>query len=96
MSAKQTLAAFLVVAALAAICATGCSPKEKPVPADNTAALAGQAKFNSICIRCHRPSALASHAGRITNNMGTIASRMKDVTLTDEEIANLRAYLATQ
>lgn len=85
-----------VAVVVVTLCAAGCGFAEKPVPADNTAALAGQTKFNSICINCHIAAFLAPNADRITNDMGTVNSRMSGITLTDQEVSDLQAYLATQ
>ncbi len=54
----------------------------------------GQAIFSAKCVGCHpSPSALKSAAGRITNTMGTINAAMNGITLTDQEVLDLQAYL---
>jgi len=74
----------------------GCGAVSTPVPADNAAAQAGAAKFASACAGCHSASSLRSGAGLIMNDLGSLSSRMSGITLTDAEVADLKAYLATQ
>jgi PKD repeat protein len=54
----------------------------------------GQTLFNQQCIGCH-PSAVAlkPNADQITNNMGSINPAMNAITLTDQQVADLQAYL---
>ena len=57
---------------------------------------AGQATFNARCAQCHTAASLSNNANQITNNLGAINPVMFGITLTDEEVANLRAFVATQ
>ncbi len=57
-------------------------------------AAAGQALFTQTCIGCHpSPAALKPAANQITNNMGSINPAMNGITLTDQQVADLQAYL---
>ncbi len=55
---------------------------------------AGLALFNQDCIGCH-PSAVALKAGAdlITNDLGSINPAMNSITLTDQQVLDLQAYL---
>lgn len=90
MSAKRVTSVMAVV--VSALFVIGCNT----VPSDNAAAAAGQTTFNAECAGCHVASLLAPDASRITNDMGTVNSSMSDIMLTNEEVMNLQAYLATQ
>lgn len=74
----------------------GCTPQSSQVTTSDPAVQAGQTKFNQSCAGCHSASSLANSANRITNNLGTINPVMSGVTLTDDEVTNLKAFLALQ
>lgn len=57
---------------------------------------AGAEKFQATCQRCHTATSIKSEASRITNNMATVSLAMSGITLTDQEVADLKAFLATQ
>ena len=96
MFKKRSAIATAIVAMAMSLTLAGCGVSGNPVPSDNTAAIAGQAKFASACARCHSASSLRSTANLITNNMGTLSGSMSGITLTDQEVADLQAYIATQ
>jgi mono/diheme cytochrome c family protein len=92
-SAKRTLV-LVSVAGLVTLSLAGC-PTPTPTPTGD--ATAGAALFAARCIGCHNPaSTVATARNAITNNMGTVNAAMDGVTLTDQEVADLQAYLATQ
>lgn len=67
------------------------------VPSDIVGdATAGQTKFTDTCARCHTTRSVAGSRSRITNDMGALAYSMRGITLTDQEVADLREFLATQ
>jgi hypothetical protein len=56
--------------------------------------VAGAALFAAQCIGCHpSAAALKPQASQITNNMGSIDPAMSSITLTDQQVADLKAYL---
>ncbi len=84
----------LCVLAVVALLA-GCPPTTTVVTGGDPAA--GQATFNTRCSGCHpNPAALAGTQNLITNNMGTVNLAMTGVILSDTEVANLQAFVATQ
>jgi len=55
---------------------------------------AGQALYSQRCAGCHpSPAAIAGAASRITNDMGTVDPDMTGITLTNQQVADLKAYL---
>jgi len=55
---------------------------------------AGQALYSQRCAGCHpSPAAIAGAASLITNDMGTISPAMTGITLTAQQVADLKAYL---
>jgi mono/diheme cytochrome c family protein len=94
-SAKWSVV-VLSVAALVALSQGGC-PTPTPKPTVTGDATAGGTLFDVRCIGCHNPaSTIAAARNVITNNMGTLDAAMNGITLTDQEIADLKAFLATQ
>jgi hypothetical protein len=67
----------------------GCPTQS--LPGDPTA---GEATFNQKCIGCHPvASALSGHQNQIFRNMGRVNVAMAGVTLTAQEVADLKSYL---
>jgi hypothetical protein len=93
MSSCKWFVSLSVVTLLVGLMAVGC---QSTIPPGNTAALAGQTKFNESCASCHLAATLVGHESQIVNDLGTVNSAMNGIQLTDEEIANLIAFLATQ
>ncbi len=60
------------------------------------AAADGEATFAASCARCHSASSLRNTGSLITTNLGNLSSSMRGITLTDQQVSDLRAYLATQ
>jgi mono/diheme cytochrome c family protein len=87
-----TAAAVLSLAGLG-----GCPVGANTLPTGVTGtAAAGESTFMDRCAACHSAAGLRSVSGRITNNMGNVAGAMRGITLSDQEVADLRAFLATQ
>ncbi len=83
--------------ALLAFMLAGCPTSTTPSNTGVTgSATAGQAEFSQTCAACHTASALVGFQNRITNNMGTISPAMAGITLTDQQVADLQAFIATQ
>lgn len=57
---------------------------------------AGQTTFAALCSTCHAANSLRGRESLIVNNMGTVSSAMAGITLTDQQIADLQAFIATQ
>ncbi len=59
--------------------------------------VAGEAIFNAKCVGCHTTAtSLAGHQNLIVTNMGTVNSAMAGITLTAQEVADLKAFIAQQ
>ena len=76
------------------------TPTPTPAPAGNFAA--GQAKYDAACASCHRAGThdrsgsdgdLAGRGGALVPNLGNISGGMNGITLTNQEILDLRAFL---
>ncbi len=59
-------------------------------------ATAGETDFNTMCAVCHTAATLAGSADSIVTDMGTVNAAMSAITLTDQQVADLKAFLATQ
>ena len=57
--------------------------------------VAGATFFVDVCSRCHSAAFVKPFADLITFNMGDVNPAMTGIVLTDQEIADLKAYLAT-
>ena len=91
--AVLAVAAGALAAAAIGLGLGGCRTTEAiPVP-DTASAAEGQKIFANTCSRCHTTSRLRGHAGRVRTNMGSISSAMRDVKLTDEDVANVKAFI---
>lgn len=98
MSLRRWVGSSIVFAAIVAGILAGC---QQPAPSTGGGggggdAVAGQATFNQRCASCHTPGQIAGSANRITNNLATVNIAMIGITLSDTEVANLQAFLATQ
>lgn len=71
---------------------TGCAP----LSAGDGDATAGQTKFNASCASCHSAASLRGTSFLVVNNLGTLTSAMAGITLADQEVADVKAYLLTQ
>lgn len=89
----KTRRLFLLVAIvlLVALSMGGC-PIRPPANLAGDAA-AGQTLFADKCQKCHLAASLKGNESRIVNNLG---AAMDNIMLTDQEIADLDAFLATQ
>jgi hypothetical protein len=57
---------------------------------------AGEAFYVLECQRCHTTVELKVFSNLIVNDLGTLDAQMEGLLLTDQEIANLQAFLPTQ
>ncbi len=71
----------------------GCPKPPTGVTGDPNA---GQTEFAQLCSACHTPATVSLARSRITNNMGSINAAMSGITLTDQQVVDLQAYLATK
>jgi mono/diheme cytochrome c family protein len=95
MSRKRLMVLVPALLVLVGLClgAGGCAPQ----PAGETGdAAAGQTLFTQRCSSCHSAAELAPVRLLIISNLGTLNSAMSGITLTTDEIADIRAFLATQ
>jgi mono/diheme cytochrome c family protein len=95
MSSRKWLVSAVLVALLGVSCLGGCPAESLTVPSDNAAAQAGLAKYSDTCAGCHAVSWLKAREARITADLAA-EHRIAGFSLTNEEAANLRAFLATQ
>ena len=101
MPLTRPTALFFVTAVIAALAlGAGCPTSTTGAGTGTTVtgdATNGQADFASICSRCHASTAVPkAGASLITNHMGSVNLAMISVTLTDQQVADLKAFLATQ
>jgi mono/diheme cytochrome c family protein len=94
MSLRNGIISLSVLVTLATLSLAGC-PTQTPAPTGGDP-IAGQTVFEQLCVTCHDPASIAAARDRITNNMGTINAQMDGITLTNEQVTDLQAYLATQ
>ncbi len=96
MSPNGRIVSLGVIAVLAALSVGGC-PTPTPLPPGVTGdPVAGQADFDQMCAACHTPASLAGRQDVITNNLATVNIGKIGMTLTNQQVADLRAFLATQ
>jgi mono/diheme cytochrome c family protein len=93
MTSKRHASGWVLLAALFLLGLAGC-PAAEPIVDDQVAA--GQAKFNQSCATCHSAASLRGASRFVVNDMGTVTAAMTGVILTDEEVANIKAFLLTQ
>ena len=93
MSRKRLMVLVPALLVLVGLClgSGGCAPQ-----AGGGDAAAGQTLFTQLCSGCHSAAELAPVRFLIVSNLGTLNSAMSGITLTAEEIADIRAFLATQ
>jgi mono/diheme cytochrome c family protein len=86
-----SIAGVAVVVWLAA-----CGTTTPTVPGLVGDATAGATEFNQVCTACHTVAQIQPAASRITNNMAGVSFFMTGITLTDQQVADLQAFLAAQ
>lgn len=75
----------------------GCPTDGAMLPSDIVGDVAvGETLFAESCAQCHSARGVASARSRITYDMGDISAAMNGITLTDQDIADLREFLAAQ
>lgn len=94
----RILAPSLLLAGTLAGSLAGC---QAPGPAHDSPPLVGDVTrgeevFTKICARCHNPYVLQGHEHLIRNEMGKLRRQMRDVHLTDQQVVDVRAYIAAQ
>jgi mono/diheme cytochrome c family protein len=85
---RVLLGATILIAALSI---GGCPIRPSTVLTGD--AVAGQTLFADKCASCHLAASLKGNESRIVNNLG---SGMDNIVLTDQQIADLDAFLAGQ
>lgn len=53
----------------------------------------GRQKFDASCSACHPASYVKTYRDHITTDLGTLGSSMRGITLTEQEVADLKEYL---
>jgi hypothetical protein len=96
MSLKRWTVSVSVVAALVGLTVWGCTGVSVPASGAGGDSASGQTLYSQRCASCHpSASSLKSVSGLITNNLGSVSSRMNGITLTDQQVLDLQAYLAS-
>jgi mono/diheme cytochrome c family protein len=72
--------------------ATGCPLIPSPTPTGNAAA--GQTLFENQCVQCHTFTFLQDNRSEIVTNLGSLNSATSGITLTDQQVADLKAFLS--
>jgi mono/diheme cytochrome c family protein len=88
MSAKRFVFGGLLTAAALAVSA-GCE-MQMTGGGDPTA---GRTVFNGFCAACHAPSAKVD-PGLVVNDMGMVNGAMNGLMLTDQQVADVKAFLS--
>jgi mono/diheme cytochrome c family protein len=84
--------AILCVAVAVGLAACGTTI----VPGVTGSATAGATEFAASCVGCHAaPAVLKPSIDNVVNNLGTIDPAMTGIMLTNQQVADIRAYLAT-
>ena len=92
MQTRRGLAVLGVAAAAVLAISSGCTT---PTGTGGNVT-AGETKFNASCATCHSAGALRGAASLVTNDLGTLTPSMTGITLTDQEVTDVKAYLQTQ
>lgn len=92
MSLRTGLVGLLLGAGIAVITLSGCTT---PVTTGGDAS-AGQSKFAASCATCHSAASLKGASSRVVNNLGSLTPAMTGITLTDQEVADIKAFLLAQ
>jgi mono/diheme cytochrome c family protein len=98
MRSKLSFVALTLAALFVALLGTSCPPQTGSVIGD---AAAGQALVNARCTSCHRAGGVthvldADHGEDVVSNLGTLDAAMSCLILTDQEMSDVKAFLATQ
>ena len=86
--------AIVIVSAGAMFLSLGGCPAESLPTGLTGAALAGENTFIGRCQSCHAVSDMRGASLAVVNNMGNVANEMRDITLTNDEVANIKAFIA--
>lgn len=89
---KAATLCLLTLVAAVGLVLTGCGTQTGLIGN----ATAGATDFTQLCVACHTAAAIKPFSGLITNNMGSLNAAMNGINLTNQQIADLQAYLATQ
>ena len=92
MQTKKLILSCFLIAALGLSLGNGCPPSVVVV-AD---VANGQRLYNDACSVCHSISFLKEHADNIISDLPSIDPHMNGLTLTAQQIVDLKAFLATQ
>jgi mono/diheme cytochrome c family protein len=89
MPMRGKIVGLVVIGVLMFGSQVGCSPP----PVTGGDSTAGQQDYSQLCTGCHTAASVRGNASRVTNNMGTVDSAMNGITLTDQQVADIQAYL---
>ena len=93
MVLRKCLAGLALAAGCLAVSLAGCGV----LPGGTTGnALAGATLFNQSCATCHSGASLRGAASRVVNDLGTLAPAMTGIILSDQQVADVKAFLLTQ
>ncbi len=93
MSARRWIVSLfaLVVLIGMSLGATGCPLFPITLVGDP---VAGEELYNTTCSQCHTLAFLQANSGLIISDLGTLNPAMAGIILTDQQIADLEAFLA--
>lgn len=106
---RSCITPLLSLIAAAALMGTSCPMTMDMPPDDNPSAPTGnaadgQAKYNESCAACHTLGTFDTTGGagdlksvpnRIVNNLGGLSPAMTGITLNNQQIADLKAFIET-
>jgi mono/diheme cytochrome c family protein len=91
--ARRIAGVLLALTSVAVVWGVAACGLTFPPPLVGNAAT-GQTLFVSLCQQCHTAAALKQFSSLITNNLGTLDAQMADILLTNQQIADIQAYIS--
>ena len=104
MSSTKSIRFLAVTMAALALLLTGCPTNTTPPPGVTGDAASGKTVYDNICAFCHSLGSydtqgfagdLKGHETQVVNNMGSINTNMAGITLTDQQVADLKAFITS-
>ncbi len=100
MSLRRWVATSVAIGAIIFMIGAGCPTNQTGGGGGGTGTggdvAAGQAKFNSTCAGCHNAANLKGAVNLIQNNMGNVNPAMSGITLSNQDVLNLQAFISSQ
>jgi mono/diheme cytochrome c family protein len=93
MTLRRWTVSLCVLVAFVGLTILGCATQ--PPSGLNGDPAAGETKVNQSCAGCHTARSLQGSEDRIGTNLGLVSPAMIGITLTDQQVADLQAYIFT-